>query len=227
MTYNLWTDYYNMTKEEQEAYNFRVQRMINDVAQPQVTQENFQKFLTKNPNMGTSLLGPFPSKSGGGLLPPTTYEMDDKVYNSDEKPTNPKDLVGSNKVPLGLVPPITQAYLALGHLEGDLKYGRVNWREAGIRTMIYVDACLRHIAKFRDGEWEDPDTTIPHLANALCCLSIILDAHHSGKLIDDRPKSAESAPVIDKLGEKVKFLREKYADKKPTDYFIDGPKERT
>lgn len=155
------------------------------------------------------------------------YEGGNYVGNDEEmKASNPKDIIGSTKVPLGLVPPVTSAYLALAHLEGDLKYGRVNWREAGVRTMIYIDACKRHVDKFRDGEWADPVTKVPHLANALTCLSIIVDAYHSGKLVDDRPKSAPSAQVIDELGEIVMHLKELHKDKKPVDYFIDGAKQR-
>lgn len=155
-----------------------------------------------------------------------TYMIDGTVYDMSEKPSNPKDVIGSNKVPLGLVPGTTMAYLAVGHLEGDLKYGRTNWREAGVRTMIYIDACLRHIEKFKDGEWDDPSTEVPHLANALACLSIIVDAYHSNKLIDDRPKSAPTAECIDEMGQIVMNLKEMYKLKKPIDYFINGPKER-
>jgi hypothetical protein len=144
-----------------------------------------------------------------------------------DKPTNPKDLIGSTKVPMALVPPVTMAYLAVGHLEGDLKYGRVNWREAGVRTSIYLDACFRHLTKFRDGEWADPTTLVPHLANALCCLSIIIDAHHAGKLIDDRPKpNPSTGEVIDSLSEVVQNLQTLFKDKKPTDYLITGPAQR-
>lgn len=144
-----------------------------------------------------------------------------------DKPSNPKDLIGSTKVPMGLVPPITMAYLAVGHLEGDLKYGRVNWREAGVRFSIYLDAMLRHIMKLRDGEWADSITTVPHLANILCCASIIIDAHHAGKLIDDRPKSNEAtSETIDEMSSIVKTLQELFKDKKPIDYLITGPKER-
>lgn len=143
-----------------------------------------------------------------------------------DKPTNPKDIIGSTKVPLGLVPAVTMAYLAIGHLEGDLKYGRVNWREAGVRMMIYIDAALRHIEKLKEGQWDDPVTKVPHLANALACLSIIVDAKHADKLVDDRPKSTPAADVIDEMSSIVANLKELYGDKKPTDYFIDGPKER-
>ncbi|HVI40385.1 MAG TPA: dATP/dGTP diphosphohydrolase domain-containing protein, partial [Anaerovoracaceae bacterium] len=120
------------------------------------------------------------------------------------KPTNPKDIIGTDKVPLNLVPGTTMAYLALGHLEGHLKYGRSNWREAGIRMSIYLDALQRHVKKMEDGgEWEDPVTKVPHLANAITCLSIIIDAYECDKLVDDRPKSAPTASVIDRFSEKV------------------------
>lgn len=154
-------------------------------------------------------------------------ELKKREFTLADKPSNPKDLIGSTKVPLGLVPSLTMAYLAVGHLEGDLKYGRVNWREAGVRFSIYLDAMLRHIMKLRDGEWADPITTVPHLANILCCASIIIDAKHADKLIDDRPKAnAATSDVIDEMSGVVKTLQDLFKDKKPTDYFIDGPKER-
>lgn len=145
---------------------------------------------------------------------------------TDHKPSNPKDLIGSDKLPLDLVPGTTKAYLALGHLEGHLKYGLVNWREAGVKTSIYLAALERHIEKYKNGEWEDPKTQIPHLANALACLSIIVDAYESGKLIDDRPKSAPVAALIDKFSDKVKHLKKLFGNSKPIDYFISGPKQR-
>lgn len=155
-----------------------------------------------------------------------------------DKPTNPKDLIGSTKLPLDIVPETTLAYLAIGHLEGDLKYGKVNWREAGVRTGIYLGALQRHYAKFRAGEWEDPHTTVPHLANALACISIIIDATYAGLLTDDRPKpvsgfkqnalpSPMSAPdLIDSFSGKVQRLQELFGNKKPVDYFIGGAKQR-
>lgn len=156
------------------------------------------------------------------LIPEDLFEQP----QVETKPSNPKDIIGSDKVPLGLVPAVTMAYLAVGHLEGDLKYGRANWRETGVRTMIYVDACLRHIEKFKEGEWEDDTTHVPHLANALACLSIIIDAHHAGKLNDDRPKSTPASAVIDNMGEVVKHLKGLHGTMKPTDYLINGPVER-
>lgn len=142
------------------------------------------------------------------------------------KESNPKDLIGSNKLPLDLVPGTTKAYITLGHLEGHLKYGLTNWRETGVKLSIYLGALERHLEKFKGGEWEDKDTKIPHLASALTCLSIIVDAYECGKLTDDRPKSAPVSELIDRFSEKVVFLKEMFKDKKPTDYFVSGPKVR-
>jgi hypothetical protein len=57
------------------------------------------------------------------------------------KDTNPKDAVGSDKLPLHLWPESATMYGCLGLLEGMSKYGRSNWRAAGVRASIYYDAC--------------------------------------------------------------------------------------
>lgn len=143
-----------------------------------------------------------------------------------EKPTNPKDLIGSNKLPLGLVPATSIAYQSLGHLEGNLKYGLVNWREMGVRSSIYVDAAMRHLFLkwYHGGEWCDPDTRVPHLGSALACIGIIIDAYECGKLIDDRPRPV---PAIEdsahRLERVVAHLRGIHADKTPVHFTIGGP----
>ncbi len=145
----------------------------------------------------------------------------------NDKPSNPKDIIGSNKLPLSVVPASTKAYLALGHSEGHIKYGFVNFREAGVRTRIYIDALNRHVDRWMEGEEEDPETGVPHLANAITCLSIIIDAKECGKLIDDRPKSAPVSDLFNRFSKKLVHLKTLFGDKKPIDYFISGPKERT
>lgn len=146
-------------------------------------------------------------------------ELDFKETNN----LNPKDVIGSNKLPLDLVPGTTKAYLALGHLEGHLKYGLCNWRESGVRMSIYLAALERHIEKLKGGEWADSKTKVPHLASALTCLSIIVDAHESGNLVDDRPKSAPIADMVDRMSDNVKHLRELFKDEHPTHYYVNGP----
>lgn len=144
----------------------------------------------------------------------------------NDKPSNPKDIIGSNKLPLGLVPTTTKCYLALGHSEGHIKYGLYNFREAGVRASIYVDALERHMGKWINGEEEDPETGVPHLANAITCLSIIIDAKECNKLIDDRPKSVSIGGLIERFSTKLMHLKSLFGHKRPIDYFITGPKER-
>ena len=77
-----------------------------------------------------------------------------------------------------------------------------------------------------EGEEEDPDTGVPHLANAITCLSIIIDAKECGKLVDDRPKSAPVSGLFERFSIKLMHLKALFGHKRPTDYFITGPKER-
>jgi hypothetical protein len=56
------------------------------------------------------------------------------------KDSNPKDVVGVRKAPLSCVPKTVVAELGVAMLEGASKYGRHNWREAGVRSSDRLDA---------------------------------------------------------------------------------------
>lgn len=135
------------------------------------------------------------------------------------KETNPKDLIGSKKLGTTVVPDVVKFYCALGNLEGLLKYGANNWSHAGVRCSVYLDALDRHIAKFKAGEWADPKTRVPHLASALACIGIILDANMREKIVDDRPP-ANPALIrwLDRAEENVRHLQELFADCNPEHY---------
>jgi hypothetical protein len=139
---------------------------------------------------------------------------------TDTKPTNPKDVIGSGKLPLELVPDTMAAYASLSFLEGASKYGRYNWRAAGVRASIYRAAHDRHMMKWWNGEDCDPKTGIPHLASALACIAIILDAGVCGKLTDDRPPRAPIGDLIDRLGDSVGPLKALFASHDPHQYTI-------
>ena len=51
------------------------------------------------------------------------------------KASNPKDAIGSRKLMLHVVPSTVDIYAALGFTEGALKYGKFNWRVAGVRLL--------------------------------------------------------------------------------------------
>lgn len=134
---------------------------------------------------------------------------------SDTKATNPKDLIGSTKLPLNLVPATLQVYAAMAFTEGATKYGAFNWRVAGVRASIYKAAHDRHMEKYWNGEDADPTTGVPHLASAIACLAIIADAKLAGKLTDDRPPKVPMSTLIDEAEATVKHLMELHKDKKP------------
>ncbi len=101
--------------------------------------------------------------------------------------TNPKDLIGAKKPRLSLVSPAGLLYEALAMADGAEKYGPYNWREKKVQAMIYIEACMRHLLSWQDGEENSQDRGIPHLGHAKACLGILIDAQVNGCLIDNRP----------------------------------------
>ena len=142
------------------------------------------------------------------------------MANAEMKDTNPKDAIGVTKVPMHLVPGSAKAYLSMAFLEGALKYGKYNWRVAGVRTSIYLDAMERHLEKFKNGEDADELTKVPHLASIMACCAIILDAHLVGKLTDDRPPTAPVSLLLDNLSGHVGYLKNLYEGETPHQYTI-------
>jgi len=140
---------------------------------------------------------------------------------SETKLTNPKDAIGSDKIPFHLWPETATILGSLGLLDGALKYGRTNWRVAGVRASIYYDACRRHLNKWFEGEDMDPDSGVPHLGHALACLAILADAQAAGKLNDDRMVQGGYVNLIGTLTPLVKQLKEKHAGCAPKHYTIE------
>lgn len=139
----------------------------------------------------------------------------------DQKDSNPKDSIGQSKLPIELVPDSAVAYMSLAFLEGGLKYGRYNWRHAGVRSSVYRAALGRHLSKWWNGEDCDINSRVPHLASAMACIAIILDADLSGKLTDDRPPIQENYSVlIDAMGDNVAHLQELFKNHNPHQYTI-------
>lgn len=168
--------------------------------------------------------------ANGGVKPGKMYFLPDEscistYMRGDTKPTNPKDAIGSDKLPLHLVPSVLNIYASLAFLEGAAKYGCYNWRVAGVRMSIYLAALERHFQKFKDGEWADEKTGVPHLSSMLACIGIILDAKLVGKLTDDRPPVAPTANLIASLEAQVPRLKELFKDHHPHQHTIMDEKE--
>lgn len=108
---------------------------------------------------------------------------------------NPKTLIGSSKIPLHLVPPSAKHFLAEALADGARKYGPYNWRDAAISVSVYKAAAERHMDAFWDGEDFAVDSGVHHIAHAMACMALLLDAMTVGKLNDDRP-TAGAAPRL-------------------------------
>lgn len=139
---------------------------------------------------------------------------------TETKPTNPKDAIGSDKLPLHLFPTTAIAQGSLALLDGALKYGRTNYRAIGVRASIYHDACLRHMTKWFEGEEVDEDSGVDHLAHAIACIAILIDAKAAGKLNDDRMIEGGYLKMLKELTPKVAELKKKHESKSPKHYDI-------
>lgn len=127
------------------------------------------------------------------------------------KDTNPKDAVGTGKVPFSTIPSEVIAELGLVMLEGARKYGRHNYRAAGVRASVYFDAAIRHLTRWWEGEDLDPDSGMPHLIHAMACCTVIRDSQVFGNWTDDRPPKLPDGWLTD-LNERAKAIVEKYPE---------------
>ena len=129
------------------------------------------------------------------------------------KPTNPKDALSVDRVPMHLFPRTAIRWGAMAFHEGQLKYDPYNWREAGIRASVYYGALQRHMDAWWDGEDVDPKSGLPHLAKALACIAIMIDAQEvpgeDEMFVDDRPTPGGYARLLEELTPLVAEMREK------------------
>jgi hypothetical protein len=136
---------------------------------------------------------------------------------------NPKDAIGSTKLPVGLWPAAATLYGSLGLYEGKLKYGRANYRATNVQMMIYIEALLRHTLALVESIDTDPESGLHQLCHMLACCAILVDAKEQGSLVDDRPfytLSADYASLVQRLTPHVGRLQQKYADKAPKHWTV-------
>lgn len=114
---------------------------------------------------------------------------------------NPKDRLGAQKASVSFVPQIAILQCARAMMWGGGRYGKHNWRAKKVIGSIYIDAGFRHRALWVEGQDYDPESGHHHLAHAMACDAILLDAIHTGNLIDDRPlvSPEQTLKVIDEL----------------------------
>jgi len=131
-----------------------------------------------------------------------------------KKETNPKDAVGIAKVPRSTVSAPVIAEVGLAMMEGARKYGRHNYRAAGVRASVYYDACCRHMDDWWEGEDLDPDSQLSHVTKAIASLTVLRDSMIQGNWVDDRPPPSPKGWLA-ALNEKAKDILERYPDAVP------------
>lgn len=110
---------------------------------------------------------------------------------------NPKDRLGLAKPAPLLVPPAALIEMSMAMANGAAKYGAYNWRTKEVLLSVYLNAAVRHILQCFDGEERASDSGVKHLAHAMACLGIVMDAEANGMLVDDRPPPGSAAHLIE------------------------------
>lgn len=113
------------------------------------------------------------------------------------KAVNPKTAAGAKKPSLISVIP-TASLLILGKVmqTGADKYGAFNWRDTKVPAETYLDAAMRHLISYSDGEDVDPESGVSHLGHVMACCAILIDAKVNNMLEDDRPTKGRSGELI-------------------------------
>jgi hypothetical protein len=135
--------------------------------------------------------------------------------SDDKKSTNPKDAVGIAKVPHSTLSAQVMGEVGLAMMEGALKYGRSNYREAGVRASVYYDALYRHLNSFWEGQDVDSASGLSHVTKAIACLMVLRDSMLQENWVDDRPPKAKNQNWVEDLNTKAKALLDKYPNPVP------------
>lgn len=139
----------------------------------------------------------------------------------DFKETNPKDSIGIRKVPFSTIPSQPMAEMGLGMLEGGIKYGRHNYRVAGVRASVYYDAAMRHLTAFWEGQDVDPGSGLHHLSKVGSCMLVLRDAMLQNKFYDDRPPKAVNQNWVEEYNKLAGEIIDRYPNPKPAFTHLD------
>ena len=144
----------------------------------------------------------------------------------DRKDTNPKDAVGIRKWRVFTTVPFTIIWeLGVAMMEGARKYGRHNYRVAGVRGSVYIDAAMGHLTQWWEGEDNDLDTGLSHITKAMASLCVLRDAMIQGKFVDDRPPKTDVAAVRNELQARMDEVFERIPTALPA--YVEGDQHDT
>ncbi len=118
--------------------------------------------------------------------------MHEEANNYDQQGSAVK--ADSGKPPMSMLPGHSLMAVARVLDTGAAKYGRDNWRQ-GFSYSRLVDAAMRHIFAFQEGEDLDLETGESHIAHATCCLLFLL--HYLELEIPGAPGPGDDRPNTD------------------------------
>jgi hypothetical protein len=127
------------------------------------------------------------------ILPPIM----DQPPKLELTPVNPKSAAAKGKPELSLIPTVALVEEAKALTSGADKYGAYNYLATQVQASAYVDAAMRHIRAWMDGDDLD-ESGANHLGHARASLAILLDAAAASTLIDDRPHVLRSLYLASK-----------------------------
>ena len=106
------------------------------------------------------------------------------------KPGNltPGKKFDSEKPMLYLLPPKSINEVGKVLTYGAQKYDPENWRKVDDLQNRYTSAALRHIFAHMEGEEDDKETGLSHLAHAMCCLLFKLEDKLIGESKEERTR---------------------------------------
>jgi hypothetical protein len=98
----------------------------------------------------------------------------DEVLASQTATTGGRKFDG-NKLEYGLLPPLALEETVKVLTFGAQKYERDNWQKVPDSKRRYFDALQRHMWAWKQGEQNDHESGINHLAHAMCCLMFLYE----------------------------------------------------
>ncbi len=90
------------------------------------------------------------------------------------KQCKPGTKYDGGKLRWGLIPLNSLSEIVKVLTFGAQKYAPDNWQKVENARERYYDALQRHVVAWKMGELTDPESGLPHLAHAGCCLLFML-----------------------------------------------------
>jgi hypothetical protein len=153
------------------------------------------KWLDLGPELGSFLARRFRPETAAEAICRARDTI--TAYSTALPDDNPKTRFGVAKPSVTLIPGPALIHCALAFRDGATKYGPANWRVDPVTASTYTDAAFRHLLDYWDGEDRASDSKVLHLAHAMACLAILIDAQEQGTLKDDRPTKGSTPRVIE------------------------------